>query len=147
MSENPNDPNPYSAPPPPPESQAGAISVEQRQWAMFAHLSAIAGAVLTSGIGGWGTFLGPLIIWLLKKDTMPFVEDQAKEALNYNITVAIVFFALWVLVFITLGIGFLIAIPAWVVIGVAWLVFTIIAAVKSNEGVAYRYPFTLRLVK
>ncbi|WP_256451852.1 DUF4870 domain-containing protein [Lysobacter sp. S4-A87] len=147
MSENPNDPSPYSAPPPPPESHAGDISAEQRQWAMFAHLSAIAGAVLTSGIGGWGTFLGPLIIWLLKKDTMPFVEDQAKEALNYNITIAIVFFALWVLVFITLGIGFLIAIPAWVVIGVAWLVFTIIAAVKSNEGVSYRYPFTLRLVK
>jgi uncharacterized protein len=147
MSENPNNPGPYAPPPPPPEGNLTGISAEQRQWAMFAHLSAIAGAVLTSGIGGWGTFLGPLIIWLLKKDTMPFVEDQAKEALNYNITVAIVFFALWVLVFITLGIGFLIAIPAWVVIGVAWLVFTIIAAVKSNEGVAYRYPFTLRLVK
>ncbi|WP_280633591.1 DUF4870 domain-containing protein [Lysobacter arenosi] len=147
MSENPNNPGPYAPPPPPPEGNVSGISAEQRQWAMFAHLSAIAGAVLTSGIGGWGTFLGPLIIWLLKKDTMPFVEDQAKEALNYNITVAIVFFALWVLVFITLGIGFLIAIPAWVVIGVAWLVFTIIAAVKSNEGVAYRYPFTLRLVK
>lgn len=147
MSENPNNPGPYAPPPPPPEGNLSGISAEQRQWAMFAHLSAIAGAVLTSGIGGWGTFLGPLIIWLLKKDTMPFVEDQAKEALNYNITIAIVFFALWVLVFITLGIGFLIAIPAWVVIGVAWLVFTIIAAVKSNEGVAYRYPFTLRLVK
>ncbi|HEY5849395.1 MAG TPA: DUF4870 domain-containing protein [Lysobacter sp.] len=147
MSENPNDPSPYSAPPPPPESNLSGISAEQRQWAMFAHLSAIAGAVLTSGIGGWGTFLGPLIIWLLKKDTMPFVEDQAKEALNYNITVAIVFFALWVLVFITLGIGLLIAIPAWVVVGVAWIVFTIIAAVKSNDGVSYRYPFTLRLVK
>ena len=124
-----------------------AIPQEERQWAMFAHLSALLGGLVTSAIGGWGWFLGPLIIWLLKKDTMPFVEDQAKEALNYNITVAIVFFALWVLVFITLGIGFLIAIPAWVVIGVAWLVFTIIAAVKSNEGVAYRYPFTLRLVK
>ncbi|HEY5802911.1 MAG TPA: DUF4870 domain-containing protein [Lysobacter sp.] len=147
MSENPNDPSPYSAPPPPPENNLSGISAEQRQWAMFAHLSAIAGAVLTSGIGGWGTFLGPLIIWLLKKDTMPFVEDQAKEALNYNITVAIVFFALAVLVFITLGIGLLIAIPAWVVVGVAWLVFTIIAAVKSNDGVSYRYPFTLRLVK
>ena len=87
MSENPNDPSPYSPPPPPPESHVSGVSAEQRQWAMFAHLSAIAGAVLTSGVGGWGTFLGPLIIWLIKKDTMPFVEDQAKEALNYNITV------------------------------------------------------------
>jgi uncharacterized Tic20 family protein len=123
------------------------IPSEQRQWAMFAHLSAILGAILTSGIGGWGTFLGPLIIWLVKKDTMPFVDDQAKEALNYNITVAIVFVLLWVLVFVTLGIGFLVAIPAWIVIGVAWLVFTIIAAVKANTGEAYRYPFSWRLVK
>ncbi|MFC5578636.1 DUF4870 domain-containing protein [Lysobacter niabensis] len=144
MSENPIDSNPSPAPP---GEQAGAISADQRQWAMFAHLSAIAGAVLTSGVGGWGTFLGPLVIWLVKKDTMPFVDDQAKEALNYNITIAIVFLALWVLVFVTLGIGFLVAIPAWVVIGIAWLVFTIIAAVKANDGVKYRYPFSWRLVK
>jgi len=58
-----------------------------------------------------------------------------------------VFFALWVLVFVTLGIGLLIAIPAWFIIGIAWLVFTIIAAIKANDGVAYRYPFTMRLVK
>jgi len=150
MSENPIDPSQTSAPPPPPppsDHHSSGISADQRQWAMFAHLSAIAGAVLTSGIGGWGTFLGPLIIWLVKKDTMPFVDDQAKEALNFNITVAIVFFALWVLVFVTLGIGLLIAIPAWFVIGIAWLVFTIIAAIKANDGVAYRYPFTMRLVK
>ncbi len=153
MSENPFDPSQSSTPPPPtpssppPDSHHSGVSADQRQWAMFAHLSAIAGAVLTSGVGGWGTFLGPLIIWLIKKDTMPFVDDQAKEALNFNITVAIVFFALWVLVFLTLGIGFLIAIPAWFVVGIAWLVFTIIAAIKSNDGVAYRYPFTLRLVK
>jgi len=150
MSENPIDPSQTSAPPPPPppsDHHSSGISADQRQWAMFAHLSAIAGAVLTSGIGGWGTFLGPLIIWLVKKDRMPFVDDQAKEALNFNITVAIVFFALWVLVFVTLGIGLLIAIPAWFVIGIAWLVFTIIAAIKANDGVTYRYPFTMRLVK
>jgi len=144
VSENPTDSNQSSASP---VTDTGSVPAEQRQWAMFAHLSAIAGAILTSGIGGWGTFLGPLIIWLVKKDTMPFVEDQAKEALNYNITVAIVFVALWVLVFVTLGIGFLLAIPAWVIIGVAWLVFTIIAAIKANDGVAYRYPFSWRLVK
>lgn len=149
MSENPVDPNPASTPPPPPSGghHPSGIESEQRQWAMFAHLSAIAGAILTSGVGGWGTFLGPLIIWLVKKDAMPFVDDQAKEALNFNITVAIVFFALWVLVFVTLGIGLVIAIPAWFVIGIAWLVFTIIAAIKANDGVAYRYPFSLRLVK
>ncbi|RPE76967.1 DUF4870 domain-containing protein [Vulcaniibacterium tengchongense] len=148
MSENPVDPNQAVPPPPPPaDAQPGGVPADQRQWAMFAHLSAIAGAILTSGVGGWGTFLGPLIIWLVKKDTMPFVDEQGKEALNFNITVALACVALVVLVVVTLGIGVLIAIPAWILIGIAWLVFTIIAAVKANDGVSYRYPFALRLVK
>src|SRR3546814_9837012 len=78
---------------------------------------------------------------------MPFVDDQGKEALNFNITVGIAFFVLFLLAVLTLGIGLVIAIPLWIIIGIAWLVFTIIAAIKANEGVAYRYPFTLRLVK
>jgi uncharacterized Tic20 family protein len=78
---------------------------------------------------------------------MPFVDDQAKEALNFNITVAIVAVVLVLLTVMTLGIGLVIAIPVGIVVGIAWLVFTIIAAIKANEGVRYRYPFTLRLVK
>lgn len=124
-----------------------APSAEERQWAMFAHLSAILGGLFTGHWMGWGCFLGPLIIWLIKKDTMPFVNDQGKEALNFNITVAIVGLALFVLSIITFGIGFFITIPLLFIIGIAWLVFTIIAAIKANEGVAYRYPFTLRLIK
>ncbi|MHB1272150.1 MAG: DUF4870 domain-containing protein [Rhodanobacter sp.] len=67
--------------------------------------------------------------------------------MNFNITVAIVFVALLLLSIMTFGIGLIIAIPLWVIIGITWLVFTIIAAVKANEGVRYRYPFTLRLIK
>jgi uncharacterized Tic20 family protein len=134
--------------PPPPPPQSEGPGAEERQWAMFAHLSALVGGILTSGwAGSIGCFIGPLIIWLVKKDTMPFVDDQAKEALNFNITVGIVFFALFLLALLTFGLGLVIAIPLWIIIGIAWLVFTIIAAIKANEGVAYRYPFTLRLVK
>jgi len=114
---------------------------------MFAHLSALVGGLLTSAAGGWGTFIGPLVIWLVKKDTMPFVDDQGKEALNFNITMAIICLVLVILSIVTLGIGLIIAIPLWIIIGIAWLVFTIIASIKANEGVAYRYPFALRLVK
>jgi len=135
-------------PPPSSEPMAGAPSAEERQWAMFAHLSALLGALLT-GVwgGGWGCFIGPLVIWLVKKDTMPFVNDQGKEALNFNITVAIAFVVLFLLSVMTFGIGLIIAIPLWIIIGISWLVFTIIAAIKANEGVLYRYPFTLRLIK
>lgn len=135
-------PPPPAAPPPsdPPPSEppvAGGPSAEQRQWAMFAHLSALLGLVTA----GWACFLGPLVIWLVKKDTMPFVDDQAKEALNFNITVMIAGAICWILVFVL--IGFLLL---WA-LAIVWIVFTIIAAIKTNEGVAYRYPFALRLIK
>ena len=132
-----------SVPPAAPPPVAPAYSAEERQWATFTHLSALSGIVT----GGLGSVVGPLVMWLVKKDTMPFVDDQGKEALNFNITVGIIFLALAVLSIVTLGIGLVIAVPAWVIIGIAWLVLTIIAAIKANEGVAYRYPLTLRLIK
>ena len=136
--------NDATAPPPVP---SGVPSAEERQWAMFAHLSALAGGLLTSAIGGWGFFLGPLVIWLMKKDTMPFVADQAKESLNFNITVSALFLILLILSFVTLGIGLIITLPIMLIVGIAALVFIIIAAMKANEGIAYRYPFAIRLIK
>ncbi|MEO8778742.1 MAG: DUF4870 domain-containing protein [Rhodanobacter sp.] len=139
---------PESVIPPINESMLEVPSAEERQWAMFAHLSALLGALLTGAFGGgWGCFIGPLVIWLIKKDTMPFVNDQGKEALNFNITVAIVAVILVLISVMTFGIGLIIAIPLGTIIGICWLVFTIIAAIKANEGVRYRYPFTLRLIK
>lgn len=120
---------------------------EERQWAMFAHLSALLGGLLTGHFLGLGCFIGPLVIWLVKKDAMPFVADQAKEALNFNVTLAIVFTALLLLTFVTFFIGAIITVPAAVIIGIGALVLIIIAAIKANEGERYRYPFTLRLVK
>jgi uncharacterized protein len=131
-----------------PPSETSDIPAQERTWAMVAHLSALLGALISSSHGGgFACFLGPLIIWLIKKDSMPFVNDQAKEALNFNISVAIATLALLVLSAITFGIGLIIAIPMWIVIGVGWLVLTIMAAIKANDGVRYRYPFTLRLIK
>ncbi|MET4568405.1 MULTISPECIES: DUF4870 domain-containing protein [Rhodanobacter] len=128
---------PESVIPPPPNEppMAGAPSAEERQWAMFAHLSALVGVIIPLG-----SIIGPLVIWLIKKDTMPFVNDQGKEALNFNITVGIAAIVGWILCFIL--IGFLLL----AVLAIGWLVFVIIATIKANEGTTYRYPFTLRLV-
>jgi len=123
-------------PPPPSKSGDGAPSADERQWAMFAHLSALCGLIIP-----FGTIIGPLVIWLIKKDTMSFVNDQGKEALNFNITVAIAMIVSWILCFIL--IGFLLL----AVVGIGWLVLVIIGTIKANEGTTYRYPFTLRLVK
>ncbi len=141
MSVPPND-VPHPTPPPP-----SAPSAEEKQWALFAHLSALLGAILTGLWFGLGCFIGPLIIWLVKKDTMPFVNDQGKEAVNFNITLAIISLILLVLTIMTLGIGILLALPVGLIVGIGWLVFVIIATIKASEGVAYRYPITLRLIK
>ena len=128
------------------ESSGGTVvaatSGEERSWALVGHLSA-----LSAFITGFGCVLGPLLVWLVKRDSMPFAADQAKEALNFNITVVIVGIGLWVVTVGTFFIGALLTVPLALVLFVGWLVLTILAAIKANEGVAYRYPFTLRLVK
>lgn len=111
------------------------IVQEEKTWGMLAHLSSLSGLIIP-----FGSLLGPLVVWLVKKDTMPFVADQGKEALNFNITVTIAAIVSAVLTLVL--IGFLLL--AVVVVG--WLVLTILATIEANKGVAYRYPFTLRLI-
>lgn len=108
-----------------------------RMWAMIAHLAGFLGYFLPV----IGSLIGPLIVWQLKKDLHPYVDEQGKEALNFQITVLI---ALMVSVLLMLiAVGFLLV---WVVI-VGAIVLMIIAAIKANEGTPYRYPFCLRLIK
>lgn len=107
---------------------------EAQQWGMFAHLSALVGFVIP-----FGNVIGPLVIWQLKKD-IPFVADQGKEALNFQITVTIAAAICFLLMFIFIG---ALLLP---VVGIAALVFAIIAGVKANSGEWYRYPYTFRLV-
>jgi len=128
MSEQPADP--------PPPGGGGGVSPESRQWGMFAHLAALAGFVIP-----FGNLIGPLIVWQVKKDEMPFVADQGKESLNFQITVTIAAIVCFVLMVVLIG---ALLLP---LVGLAALVFVVIAAVKANQGEAYRYPVTLRLIK
>lgn len=112
------------------------ISQDEKTWGMLAHLSTLVGLIIPLG-----TILGPLVVWLMKKDTMPFVADQGKEALNFNITVLIAMIIGGILTLVLIGL------LVMAVVGLAWLVLTIMAALAANKGETYRYPFTLRLVK
>jgi hypothetical protein len=116
------------------------IEKDQRTWAMIAHLSAFA-----FYISGIGHILGPLIVWLSKRDGNPFVDDQAKEALNFQISITIYFIAA-IIMCVTIIFAF-IGIPILIVIGAFQIVCMIIAAIKANEGVAFRYPLSLRFIK
>ena len=143
-------PSPSPSPmPPPPKKAPGTLTdptPDERNWAMFAHLSALAaGFVLSFTTMPFLGFIGPMIIFLVKKDESPFVADQAKEALNFSISIGMILFVLWLLSFTI--ILMILTIPLIAIVSVTALVFIIIAAVKSNAGELYRYPFTLRLVK
>lgn len=126
-------------PPPPPSTSPSA---DEKTWGMLTHLAALSGVFTLIGC-----VIGPLVVWLIKKDTMAFVDDQGKEALNFNITLMLIAVVLWAFAIVTFGIGLLIVVPVAGVLAIAWLVLTIIAMIKANEGVAYRYPFALRLIK
>lgn len=101
-------------------------------WALLAHL----GGFLLS-------IFAPLIVWLVFKERSRFVDAEAKEALNFQITVAIAFIVLTILTPVTFGIAGILLVP----LGIVWLVFMILAAVESSKGRPYRYPAILRLVK
>ena len=109
---------------------------DDRTWGLLAHLSALAGYVIP-----FGNIVGPLIVWLIKKDQSWFVNDQGKESLNFQISVTIYLIISAILVFVVVGIVLVIA------VAIGALILVIVAAVRANEGVTYRYPLTLRLIK
>ena len=123
-------------PPSGPEGQA-------RTWNMLCHLSALAGFIIP-----FGNMLGPLLVWQIKKNEIPSVNVHGKAALNFQITVTIAAL-IGVVVAIVLSffcVGFLLF-PIVILIGLAGLVFAIIAGIKANNGEDYKYPFSLQLVK
>ncbi|MDB6091563.1 MAG: transrane protein [Gammaproteobacteria bacterium] len=103
---------------------------------MIAHLAAFAGLVVPVG-----NIIAPLVIWLARRDTSAFVAGEAKEALNFNISVALAALVCGLLTLVSVGVLLGLA------LFIAWLSMTIIAAIKASEGIGYRYPVSLRLVK
>ena len=113
----------------------GEPTQDERTMALVAHLSALSGFVVP-----FGNIAGPLVVWLVKRDESVFVADQAKEALNFQITMTLAVIVSVVLVFLLIGI------PLLIVLGLAALVLPIVGGIRANEGRRYRYPFTIRLV-
>ena len=129
-------PVPPPAPPVAPQPFKASGPQDERMWGMLCHLSSLIGLI---GVPG---FIGPLVIWLVKREQYGLVNDQGKEALNFQLTILIGILICIPLIF-ACGIGAILAI----VLGIFDLVFTIIAAIKANEGVCYRYPMCIRFIK
>lgn len=102
---------------------------------MLAHLLAFSGYVVP-----FGNIIGPLVIYLIKKDQSSYIRHHAAEALNFQISVTIYAIVCLVLCFIVIGI------PLLIVLLIFDLVYTIIAAIKASEGTSFRYPMSIRFV-
>lgn len=142
MSDTPEPSNiPFAQPPEPPAGLSPDNS--EKQFALFVHLSALLGLVLSP----LAAVIAPLVMWQIKKNESAFIDDQGKEAVNFNLTLLLVGLALVLLTLITFGLGALLTVPLGLALCVAWLIFAILAGIKANEGIAYRYPYILRLIK
>ncbi|MBN1817812.1 MAG: DUF4870 domain-containing protein [Sedimentisphaerales bacterium] len=121
------------------------LTSDDRTWGMFCHLAALAGFV---GVP-FGNILGPLLVWIIKKDQMPYVNHHGKEALNFQISLMIYGFALGVFALPCLCFPPLLILPLLgaIILGIIGLVFTIMAAIQANNGYYYEYPMSIRLVK
>jgi uncharacterized Tic20 family protein len=120
------------------ESTPSPLDKNERQWGMACHLSALVGYLLPVPSAN---LLGPLIIWLIKREEGAFVDEQGKESLNFQISIFI--YAIGCGILMLIGIGMLLFLP----LAIFGFVCPIIAAVKASEGVAYRYPLCIRFIK
>jgi uncharacterized Tic20 family protein len=109
---------------------------DARNWSMYCHLAAFSGFIIPLGF-----ILGPLIVWLMKRDEYPAVEKHGKAALNFQISMTIYFIISVLLAFIVIGYVFLVALV------IMEIVFVVLASIKAQEGGFYEYPLTIHFVK
>jgi uncharacterized Tic20 family protein len=116
-------------------NEVDVLKKDENLWGMLCHLSALVGFVVP-----FGNIIAPMIIWILKKDEFPHVDDQGKEALNFQISVTIYFIIGLILIFVAIGILIL---P---LIAIFSLIMIIIASIKAYDGEKYRYPLSIRII-
>jgi uncharacterized Tic20 family protein len=110
---------------------------QEKTFGMLCHLTAL---VSLLGVP-FGHILGPLVMWLLKKNDYPFVNEQGKESLNFQISMTIYGAVSALLVFVVVGIVLLIG------LAITDLILVIIASIRASNGESYRYPLTIRFIK
>lgn len=137
--------SPYLAAPVPAPTSPSLVTLpqESRLWAVAAHLSALVGI-----FGAFaGVVVGPLAIWLIRRHADPFASANAREALNFNLSVLLYGVALAMVTAVTFGLGIVLTVPALLLLGLAWLALSLAGAIRAwNDGI-FHYPFTIRFVK
>lgn len=110
--------------------------MQERQWALICHLSALSGYVIP-----FGNLIVPIIIWSMKKDEFPMVDAHGKEVINFQISMTIWMIISGVLIFLLIGI------PLLILLAILQVVFIIIGAIKADNGELYKYPLSIQFIK
>lgn len=118
-----------------------SASAENKTWAIFAHLSAAIASVVSVG---WLSFLGPLIIYLIKKDSSPLVRNASAGAFNFALSMTLTSIAGFLLTLTV--VGAVVGVPLMVAGALLPIILGIVGAVKASNGVAYTYPFQLKVL-
>lgn len=119
------------------EAIAGGPTQDEKQWAMILHLSPLLNFLVPIP---FINLIVPLVMWKMKKES-DFISHAGKECINFQITTSIAAVVSGILILAVVGFFLL------VVLAIAWIVFTVIAALKTNEGQRYSFPYCLRLIK
>lgn len=121
-------------------------TTEERRWAAGVHVASLVLALLTSWAAGLAGMLGAAAVLLLKPSNgSTFVEQHAKEAFNFNLSMFVYWMLGWILAVVTLGLGLIVILPIALVLAIVWVVCSIKAAMNASDGLAYNYPFTFRV--
>ncbi|MDP2633433.1 MULTISPECIES: DUF4870 domain-containing protein [unclassified Pseudoalteromonas] len=112
------------------------VDKEQRTWAMLCHLSALAGFIIPMG-----SVIGPLVVWLIKKEDMPLVAEHGRKSLNFQITMLIAYIVCFILMIVAIG---AILLP---IVAIFSFIMVVIGAIKTNDGKPFNYPFSINLIK
>jgi uncharacterized Tic20 family protein len=115
---------------------AKKVNTQAQTWGMFCHLSALS---MLMGVP-FGNILGPLVIWLMKKNEMPFVDEQGKESINFQLSMILYGVIAGIFCFFLIGFVLLFGLL------VAEVVLVIQASIKASNGEKYQYPFSIHWI-
>jgi hypothetical protein len=122
----------------------GEVDKQERRWAMFCHLSGLAG--LSPLLPVIGSVVAPLVVWQLKADEFPFVDEQGRRAVNFQLSM-LLYVTIGTIICIASLVGVFLIPVVFIVFALVNVIFVLTAAVKASRGRHYRYPISIRFFK
>lgn len=120
---------------------------KERNWAMWFHIGVLVLVAITSWAAGVAGAIAALVVYLLNPLNSPFIREHAREAFNFNATFFLLAVLGMIVAVITFGLGFIVIWPVWVILGIVWVVCTVLAAIAAQQGTSYHFPLAIPFLR